>query len=156
MKRDYSFLTVWELRNTSLEEAWKTIKAVEDWPQWWKGVEQVKTRKEGDADGIGKVSTFTFKSALPYRLTFDSELVQLEKYRMMKGKATGELEGTGTWFFQMKDDIVHIEYHWQVRTTRPWMNFLAPVLKPAFKWNHDTVMQWGLEGLAERLQAKRI
>ena len=156
MIKEYSFITVWELRNTSLEEAWKTIKAVDDWPQWWKGVEEVKALKEGDADGIGKVSSFTFKSALPYRLTFESELVQLEAYRLMKGKAKGELEGTGTWLFELKGDVVHIEYHWQVRTTKPWMNLLSPVLKPVFKWNHDVVMQWGLEGLIKRLHAKGI
>jgi len=31
------------------------------------------------------------------------------------------------------------------------MNYLAPIARPLFKWNHDVVMGWGSEGLARRL-----
>jgi hypothetical protein len=31
------------------------------------------------------------------------------------------------------------------------MNALAPLLRPAFVWNHDWVMRQGGEGLARRL-----
>jgi hypothetical protein len=31
------------------------------------------------------------------------------------------------------------------------MNYLAPIARPVFKWNHDVVMAWGREGLEKRL-----
>jgi hypothetical protein len=42
-------------------------------------------------------------------------------------------------------------YEWDVRTARAWMNWLAPVARPAFAWNHDAVMRQGAEGLARLL-----
>lgn len=151
--KEYTFITTWNLKNASLDAAWNVIKAVDEWPQWWKGVKSVQTIREGDSQGIGKISLFVFKSALPYELTFRSELLQLKKHELMIGKAHGELEGTGIWTFAQQEDIIRIVYVWNVKTTQAWMNFLAPLLRPAFKWNHDVVMRWGLQGLAKRLQA---
>ncbi|MBX7110002.1 MAG: SRPBCC family protein [Chitinophagales bacterium] len=153
---EYTFVTVWKLKHTSLAEAWNTIKAVEEWPQWWKGVISVTTIKEGDADCIGKVSRFIFKSVLPYRLVFQLELIRLQHHHFMIGQASGELEGTGTWTFDMDQDVVRIQYNWNVKTTRAWMNVLAPILKPAFKWNHDVVMRRGWKGLAKKLHATMV
>ncbi|MBK9730986.1 MAG: polyketide cyclase [Chitinophagaceae bacterium] len=151
--KEYSYITVWKLKNTSLDEVWKTIKAVDDWPNWWKGVVRVQTIKEGEANGIGKISELTFKSFLPYTLSFQSELLQLKFHECMIGKATGELEGSGVWNFRMENETIRIQYEWNVKTTLTWMNVFAPLLRPVFKWNHDLIMQWGLEGLAKKLNA---
>ena len=40
--------------------------------------------------------------------------------------------------------------------TRPWMNALAPVLRPAFTSNHHKVMRQGAEGLAALLGATLV
>ena len=32
-----------------------------------------------------------------------------------------------------------------------WMNLLAPIAKPFFRWNHDVIMRWGEGGLRMRL-----
>jgi hypothetical protein len=69
------------------------------------------------------------------------------------GKASGELEGTGTWAFEEKDGITYVRYDWQVRTTRWWMNLVAPIARPFFEWNHDVVMEWGRKALEKRLAA---
>ena len=42
-------------------------------------------------------------------------------------------------------------YEWNVHTTKAWMNVIGPVAKPLFAHNHDVVMRWGGEGLAQRL-----
>jgi hypothetical protein len=44
-----------------------------------------------------------------------------------------------------------VRYDWKVETTKAWMNFLAPVARPFFSWNHDVVMGWGGEGVARQL-----
>jgi hypothetical protein len=69
----------------------------------------------------------------------------------MEGTVTGDLEGTGRWYFSHEDGITTVRYEWDVRTTMPWMNFFSPLLRNLFKWNHDIVMRWGGEGMAKKL-----
>ncbi|HEV7645414.1 MAG TPA: hypothetical protein VGO50_15835 [Pyrinomonadaceae bacterium] len=38
-----------------------------------------------------------------------------------------------------------------MKTTKSWMNFISPLAKPFFRWNHNIIMGWGGEGLAKRL-----
>ena len=47
-------------------------------------------------------------------------------------------------------------YEWDVRTSKRWMNALAPVAQPLFDHNHNLVMRWGGEGLARRLGAELV
>ena len=72
------------------------------------------------------------------------------------GEAVGELTGTGRWHLTHDAGLTDVRYDWNVRTTRPWMNLLAPVARPIFKWNHDVVMDWGADGLARRLGVERL
>ena len=68
----------------------------------------------------------------------------------------GELEGEGNWIFEYENGITTVKYYWVVKTNSVLMNFLAPVLKPLFEWNHDVVMQWGQAGLAKYLNCNII
>ena len=47
-------------------------------------------------------------------------------------------------------------YDWNVATTKAWMNLLAPVARPVFKWNHDVVMGWGAEGISKKLGVESL
>jgi hypothetical protein len=49
-----------------------------------------------------------------------------------------------------------VVYEWNVATTRPWMNVLAPITRPVFAWNHDWVMRNGGEGLARLLTCRLL
>ena len=44
-----------------------------------------------------------------------------------------------------------VTYDWLVETTSRWMNLVAPVARPVFRWNHDAVMRSGGRGLARRM-----
>lgn len=155
MATQYSFITRWQLK-APLEEVWDAVYQSMEWPQWWKGVVSVTELAQGDVDGIGSVRTYTWKSILPYKLSFNMRLTEQEKYKRIKGLAFGELEGEGEWFFEEKEGVVLIQYHWKVFTNKTWMNYLAFLLKPAFNYNHDVVMGWGARGLAKKLQAELI
>ncbi len=150
---DYQFITNWKFK-APLEQVWHEIKTMSRWPEWWSYVEKVELLKQGDADDIGSVRRITWKTALPYSLTFDSELVLMERFRRMEGRAFGELEGVGIWTFHEENGTTHVRYDWQVKTTKLWMNLLAPIAWPIFAWNHDKVMNAGFKGLETRL-AKR-
>jgi polyketide cyclase/dehydrase/lipid transport protein len=149
----YEFETEWRLR-APLAEVWSAI--VDSWPEWWRGVERVELLKAGDEQGIGAVRRMTWRSRLPYTLTFDIEVMRVEPMTLIEGRASGELEGTGTWRLGEADGVTTVHYTWRVRTTRWWMNLLAPIARPNFRWNHDYVMARGGEGLAGLLGAELL
>jgi Polyketide cyclase / dehydrase and lipid transport len=155
MGKVYKFVTVWKIE-APVEKVWDAITDSLKWPEWWKGVEKVVELEKGDADGIGSLRRYTWKSALPYRLSFDMRLTKMEKYKYLEGDALGELQGKGIWHFKQDGNITTIRYNWDVSTTKAWMNLVSPLLKPAFEWNHDYVMKSGGEGLAKLLGAKRL
>lgn len=148
----YEFVTIWHA-NAPIESVWNEIYHSEHWPQWWKGVEQVVELRKGDDKGVGSVRRYTWKSQLPYRLTFEMEAVRVEPPLLLEGVATGELEGRGLWQLSQEGNGTVARYDWRVQTNKSWMNLLAPILRPAFNWNHDIIMGWGAEGLAKRLGA---
>ncbi len=51
--------------------------------------------------------------------------------------------GTGRWKLTSADGGTLVRYDWDIRTTRRWMNLLAPVARPAFSWNHAELMREG-------------
>ena len=152
---DYSFVTLWRFR-APLEPVWDSIYHSEDWPAWWRGVESVERVEGGDDRGIGTLQRYTWRSRLPYRLAFHMRLTRVEPLSLIEGEAVGELTGTGRWRLTHDEGVTHVRYDWDVRTTRPWMNLLAPVARPVFAYTHDVVMRWGGEGLARRLDCKLL
>jgi len=147
---DYSFVTIWKFP-APLEDVWKAISESDQWPTWWKGVEKVELIKKGGANDIGTVKRYTWKSKLPYRLVFDMRTTRIERHSLIEGVATGELDGTGLWTFSYANGVTTVRYDWNILTTKRWMNLLAPVARPFFKWNHDVVMEWGRECLQARV-----
>lgn len=151
--KDYEFVTIWRVQ-APLETVWNEIYHTEAWPTWWKGVESVEEIRKGDESGVGSVHRYTWKSKLPYRLSFEMQTVRVESPVLLEGIASGELDGRGLWQLSRAGSETIARYDWKVETTKRWMNLLAPVARPVFKWNHNVVMSWGAEGLARRLGVK--
>jgi uncharacterized protein YndB with AHSA1/START domain len=148
---EYSFLTTW-LLDSPREPIFDAIHDQESWPSWWRGVEVAEelSRPEDGAD-VGTVSRMIWRSLLPYRVEFEIETTRVERPTLLEGRAGGELAGIGRWRLYEQDGVTAVLYEWDVRTTKPWMNRLAPLLRPAFEWNHDWVMARGGEGIAALL-----
>lgn len=153
--KSYEFVTIWRVA-VPIETVWNEIYHSEDWPSWWKGVERVVEIQKGDDSGVGSVRRYTWKSKLPYRLTFDMKTVRVEPPTLLEGIASGELDGRGLWRFTTEGNKTVARYDWQVHTTKAWMNVLAPIARSAFNWNHDVIMGWGAEGLSKRLRVAVI
>ncbi len=146
----YHFVTTWKYK-IPIEKIWPILRDAEHWPSWWKGVRRVETLQQGDADGIGMVQRFTWRSLLPYNLVFDTKVTRVVYHQEIEAEASGELEGKGLWQLCESGSITTLHYAWDVRTTKEWMNTLAPIARPFFNLNHDIVMRWGGEGLAKLL-----
>ena len=147
---DYAFLTAWRIA-APREEVFEVIHASERWPEWWDGVEEVVKLEDGDPEGRGSLGRYRWRSALRYRLEFEMRITGVERPERMDGEAVGELSGTGRWRLFDDEGTTLVLFDWQVRTTRSWMNALAPVARPVFRWNHDRLMRAGGYGLARRL-----
>jgi uncharacterized protein YndB with AHSA1/START domain len=151
----YNFLTTWVLESPR-EPIWEAINDSESWPRWWKGVKEVVELDPGDENGIGQVGRYTWRSRLPYDLVFEARTTRKERPHLLEGEVRGELAGVGLWRLFEQDGATAVLYEWKVRTTKPWMNLLAPIAKPIFAVNHDWVMQSGGVGLSRLLGARLI
>jgi uncharacterized protein YndB with AHSA1/START domain len=146
----YHFVSTWQIQ-APIERVWEEIYHAERWPAWWKYVTGVDELEPGDADGVGKRLRLLFRTRLPYTLGFDVQVTRVQPPSRLEARATGELDGTGRWTLTSADGGTLVRYDWDVRTTRRWMNLLAPAARPVFRWNHDELMREGGEGLARRL-----
>jgi Polyketide cyclase / dehydrase and lipid transport len=151
----YRFLTTW-LLEASREQAWEVLEDVPRWPEWWRGVERVEQLAAGDAERVGSRYLVEWRSRIPYPVEFEFEVDRVERPGLMEGRAEGELTGRGTWRLLEDRGVTAVIYDWEVSTTKPWMNLLAPVARPLFASNHDVVMRWGGEGLARRLGVRLL
>ena len=152
---EYAFLTTWRVA-APRDRVFEVIHASERWPEWWRGVERVEKLEEGDAEGRGSLGRYTWRSRIPYRLEFDMRITRVDRPMRMDGEAVGELTGTGQWRLYEDDEGTTVLFEWRVRTTRAWMNALAPVARPVFRWNHNWIMRQGGHGLARRLGAELL
>jgi uncharacterized protein YndB with AHSA1/START domain len=155
MERKYRFLTTWKF-DAPIDRVWAAIHDTDEWPRWWKYVRDVSERRSGDEAGVGSVRSYTWSSALPYKLSFEMRTTRVDKPYVLEGIAQGELIGTGRWDLSSEDGVTTVRYRWEVDMKKPLLNLLAPVARPFFVWNHNKVMQAGGEGLARLLGARLL
>jgi uncharacterized protein YndB with AHSA1/START domain len=150
---EYHFVSIWQI-SAPIEQVWEEVYHAERWPSWWKYVIGVDELEPGAADGAGQRLRLLFRTRLPYTLGFDVRVTSVQPPSELAAEATGELAGTGRWTLTAADGGTLVRYTWDIRTTRRWMNLLAPVARPVFSWNHDELMREGGQGLARRLGAE--
>jgi len=151
----YEFLTTW-LLDAPQGEVWDAIWDSEAWPGWWRGVVEASEIDPGTPCGVGRRGRYAWRSRIPYPIRFDVLSTRVERPFVIEGEASGELEGVGCWRFYEHADATAALYEWNVRTTKPWMNLVAPLTAPIFRWNHDQVMRWGGQGLARHLGCRLL
>ena len=127
------------------------IEDAASWPEWWRGVVRVDELDPGGPGRLGARFAIEWRSRLPYPLEFEFTVERVERPFSMGGSAVGELSGRGVWRLFEEAGVTAVVYDWQVATTKRWMNLLSPIARPVFEYNHDVVMRWGGQGLAQRL-----
>lgn len=152
---DYRFVTTIEIASP-VARVWEEVGRAERWATWWPGLVRVRELEPGDEQGRGALWEFTFKSRLPYRLSFRGRVTRIDPLERMDLEAVGELEGIAVYELTDMGSSTRMKLTWTVRTTKPWMNILAPVARPFFAWNHDVLMKAGGRGLARKLGSEVI
>ena len=110
----------------------------------------------GNADRVGSTYRIAWRSRIPYELEFDFTVRKVDPPCCMEGDAHGDLTGNGRWLLFERDGVTAVLYDWHVETSKRWMRAVAPLARPVFDYNHDVVMRWGGEGLANRLGARLL
>jgi uncharacterized protein YndB with AHSA1/START domain len=149
---EFDLVTDWDI-DAPLAEVWNALRAAEAWPTWWPSVRRVELLVAGDAQGVGATHRLNWRTALPYDLVLETEVVAVDIERRIEVRARGDVEGVGIWSLGANPGgATTVRYVWRVSVAKPWMRHLLPLLKPAFAWNHRKVMSAGEAGL-QRLVA---
>lgn len=146
----YSFVSRWKTP-APITDVWAVVHDSLCWPQWWPDFTSVHEITPGNSRGVGSIRRYTIRSPFGYALQFNLHVDDVKEYHMIQGRASGDLEGAGRWLLRDDGGATIIECHWDVCTTRPWMNMLAFILRPIFIYNHRKVMEHGAEHLSEKL-----
>ncbi len=149
---EYHLLTIWRIA-APLEAVYPAIQDSLRWPDWWPGVQKVEQLQAGAASGLDSIWRYCWQGDLPYQVVFDVRATRIEPLVAIEGAATGDLDGVGRWHFSGEGSVSVVRYEWQVRSTRWWMNLIAPVARPIFVRNHSRLMAQGASGLADWLGA---
>jgi carbon monoxide dehydrogenase subunit G len=152
---DYHYVSTWQLQ-APIEQVWAALTDLEHLPAWYSGVQEARELTPGDAQSVGRRVRYLIKGRLPLRLVFEATITRSVPPREQELQAEGELAGTGSWSLDQQGEVTTVRYHWDVRTTRPWMNLLAPLARPIFTWNSRGVLLEAGEGLARLLGAPLV
>ena len=66
---------------------------------------------------------------------------------MLEVDVDGDLRGHGRWTLTAVPRGTHVRFDWRVHADRPLLRVLTPLLRPAFRWNHDWAIARAQEGL---------
>jgi carbon monoxide dehydrogenase subunit G len=150
--RRFELVSHWRIA-APVERVWAELVDPEGWPRWWPCVRSVRTLQPGRADGLGSVRRLTWATRLPYDIVIDVEAVESIRHERLRGRSRGQLRGEGLWLLRSEGRHTDVTYVWQVEPVQRWVRWLAPLLGPVFRWNHDAVMRAGGIGLARHLAA---
>ena len=152
----YEIVSTWRVPGP-IDRAYDVLADNAALPRWWpQAYYRVKEIAPGDAVGRGRVLAITTKGALPYELTWRLEILEAERPRLIRLKASGELVGFGEWRLAEAGGDVTLTYTWRVRAEHPILRRLEFLLKPIFALNHNWVMRKGEEGMKRELARSGI
>lgn len=144
-KQHYIFRTKWIIR-ASIDKVWPAINDPGQWQKWWPGLKYAEVIKDSN-ETTGSQIRGAWKSAGGYTVDLLITTTEVKEYNRILFTAKGDLIGKGEWRFTDKGSSTEIDIIWDLQTTRAWMNFLAPILRPIFKRNHNIFMKRGEKGL---------
>lgn len=146
----------WEIPGAGVDEVYAVLARGELLPAWWKGVYlSAEKLTPGDQPKVGDRLRVRARGFLPYELNFIVEAMALEPNRRVVVKTIGDFDGLWSASLSPSETGVHVDVVWEVTVLRPILRRLAPLLRPAFAWNHRWTTPRGEKGLREYLASQR-
>lgn len=155
MPEPYHFVTDWRFE-APVARVWSVVLDIGRYPGWWKNFRRVKVTR-GDGKSVGSVIECEVRGSLPYSLTYSLEVLESEQYRHILLRSSGDLIGMGRWKFEETEPgLTQAVYYWDVATTNPILNVIAPLAKGALARNHEQVMANGYAALRPHVEAQPV
>jgi Polyketide cyclase / dehydrase and lipid transport len=151
----YQFVTHWWLSGTPEQVSDllnDTDTLIRIWPSLYKRATVVEP---GGENGIGRVLSVETRGHLPYTLRWSFRLTESRHPYGYSIEAWGDMVGRGVWTFERDNDTTRVTYDWRVRTEKPLLKLLSPILKALFRANHDRVMADGEVALRAEQERRR-
>jgi mannose-6-phosphate isomerase-like protein (cupin superfamily)/uncharacterized protein YndB with AHSA1/START domain len=142
--RQYEFVDEWDVAAPP-QATFDAIADARTYPEWWRPV-YLGVEAEGEP-AVGQVSSQHFKGRLPYELRTRSRIVELDSPSVVAAEVEGDLRGYGKWTLTPTESGTHVRFDWRVYADRPLLRVLTPVLRPAFRWNHNWAIGRAIDGL---------
>jgi Polyketide cyclase / dehydrase and lipid transport len=145
----FRFDESWELPDASPEQVYAVLSDGALLPQWWSGVYLAAERLDGPGPPkVGDRIRARARGALPYELNFILEAKVLEPSRSVVVASKGDFDGLWSATLSPRNGGgTHVDIVWEVTVLRPILKVLAPLLRPAFAWNHRWTTPRGERGL---------
>lgn len=151
---EYHFVSHWRVK-ASPEEVYKILDDAKRLTEWWPAVYlDVKVRKQGDENGVGKIVELYTKGWLPYTLRWKFRATKRKFPQTLALEALGDFKGRGEWTIKADGDFCQLIYDWRIIAEKPILRYLSFFLKPLFSANHHWAMQKGEESLRLELQRR--
>jgi len=146
----YHLTTRWSFE-APVGSVWAELIRPEVWPQWWKGMSDVRLLEQGDSSGTGAYRRITWKGVLPSRFIFNMRTVKVQPRALIESVADGQLTGVGRWQLTRSGAGTRVQHDWIVNVPVPRIALLGPIAGLLFKWNHRALMAAGRKGLQSRV-----
>ena len=121
---DYHFITTWYVKG-KMEEVSEIISNPRELTRRWPSVYlDVNVLEEGDENGLGKVVSLYTKGWLPYTLSWDFRVtnVQPDGFTL---EASGDFDGRGIWTFKQNYAWVNVTYDWKIKAEKPLLRYFS-------------------------------
>jgi uncharacterized protein YndB with AHSA1/START domain len=148
---NYDFTSIWHC-SAPPQAVLDVLVRPEQWRLWWPGLKQVHVMN--DVQGPGAQAELLWHSIAAYELVTRITVTDYQPGQRVVFTSHGDLQGIGTCTISTEDGGTRLVFHWHVETTRMWMNILAPILKPLFRYCHNRIMRAGEQGLQQFMTKK--
>ncbi len=153
----FRFVEHWTIPDFAPAAVWDVLCDAELLPAWWGDVyrEVVPLTAAGKGQ-VGARARARARGALPYELNFIIEAAELVPGKLVVVKTYGDFDGVWRAELTPQGNGTRVDLTWDVIVERPILKLLAPLLRPAFAWNHRWTTPRGEAGLRRYLAKNRL
>ncbi|WP_179953433.1 hypothetical protein [Desulfobotulus mexicanus] len=124
---------------------------VEDWPLWWECLISSSSPDALPAGIQGKTYNTRWRGALSYRLDVGAVIREISPEALIRADIYGDIQGECLCRIEEEMQGTRGFLYLNVRTAKPWMTLLSPLLKGYFSENHKRIMVKGKQGFVRHL-----
>jgi hypothetical protein len=147
----YRLVTKFEMI-APIDRVWAALARPEDWVGRWAEVVDwdVLVARAGIVDARHR---FALRASRLATLRFETRITHARRPDLIEWDVTGDVVGRGRWELDDLDEITFGRNAWEVRTTLPWLNLVAPAARRAYARRHLTLARACIGALADHVGA---